>query len=354
MTEPGPSSNRLLDRRVLVVSGKGGAGKTSVAAACAMAASRSNRSVLLVEVEGRDGVAGLLGIEPPGFQERDTPFGFRVLSITPREALLEYLWLFFHMRTLARTLRSARVLEVATEAIPGFRDLMSAGKLYELTEWRDGGRDRRRPPYDLVVVDAPPTGQLVPFMRGPSAFRDLIRVGRPHRQLASIERLLRERSRLVLVATPDEMAVEETMETATQLAAEGLPLTAVVANRVRPSPFPRGTRAPALRLTPARVAELVSAGGPAPDHDAAGGALVAALAEDARSRVERRHLLRLREAGPVIELPFLYTPTFGAPEVQRLADALAGGPGGSTPASEPSGSRVRHSPGGSGSPKARR
>src|SRR5919197_4789363 len=89
MTAPGPPSNPLFDRRVLVVSGKGGAGKTSVAAACAMAASRAVRSVLLVEVEGRDGLAGLLGIEPPGFNERDTPFGLRVLSITPREALRE-------------------------------------------------------------------------------------------------------------------------------------------------------------------------------------------------------------------------------------------------------------------------
>jgi anion-transporting ArsA/GET3 family ATPase len=325
MTAPGPPSNPLFDRRVLVVSGKGGAGKTSVAAACAMAASRAVRSVLLVEVEGRDGLAGLLGIEPPGFNERDTPFGFRVLSITPREALLEYLWLFFHMRTLARTLRSARVLDVATEAIPGFRDLMSAGKLYELTEWRDGGRDPRRPPYELVVVDAPPTGQLVPFMRGPSAFGDLIRVGRPHRQLASIERLLRERSRLVLVATPDEMAVEETMETAGQLHAEGLVLTAVVANRVRPSPFPRGTRAAGLRLTASRLAELGARGGTEPDRDAARAALAAAVAEDARSRAGRRHVLRLREAGPVIELPFLYTATFGAPEVQRLAAAFGGG-----------------------------
>jgi anion-transporting ArsA/GET3 family ATPase len=321
---PPMTATGLFDRRVLVVSGKGGAGKTAVAAACAVAASRSVRNVLLVEVEGRDGLAGLLGIDPPGFAERDTPFGFRVLSITPREALLEYLRLFFRMRTLARTLRSARVVEVATEAIPGFRDLMSAGKLYELTEGRDGGKDLRRRPYDLVVVDAPPTGQLVPFMRGPSAFHDLIRVGRPHRQLASIERLLRERSRLVIVSTPEEMAVEETMETARQLHAEGLSLTAIVANRVRPSPYPRGTRTAGLRLTPSRLAELAARKGAELGHDGAGEALASASDEDARSRAERRHVRRLREAGPVIELPFLYTATFGAAEVEQLAAVLGG------------------------------
>jgi len=319
MTAPG-----LFDRPVLVVSGKGGVGKTSVAAACAMAASRTGRRVLLVEVEGRDGLSGLLGVPPPGFAERDTEFGFRILSITPREALLEYLWLFFHMRALAQTLRSARVLEVATDAIPGFRDLMIAGKLYELTEWRDQGRDPKRRPYDLVVVDAPPTGQLVPFVRGPSAFRDLIRVGRPHRQLASIERLLRERSRLVLVAVPEEMAVEETLDTAGQLREEGVPPTAVVANQVRPSPFPRGTGTTALGLAPARLARLArqGPGRDGPDLEQAKEILAAAAAEDERVRFERRQLRRLRGAGPVIELPFLYTETFGPPEVADLSAAL--------------------------------
>jgi anion-transporting ArsA/GET3 family ATPase len=313
MTAPG-----LFDRRVLIVSGKGGTGKTTVASALAMAATGSGKRVLLVEVEGRDGLAELLGIAPPGFSERDTPFRFRVLSITPKEALLEYLWLFFRMGALARSLQSARVIEVATEAIPGFRDLMTAGKLYELTEWRDGKRDRRRPPYDLVVVDAPPTGQLLSLLRGPSAFRDLIRVGRPHRQLASIDRLLRERSRVVLVSTPEEMAVEETLETAAQLRAEGLALTAVVANRVRPSPFPHGTGRASRELTPARLASLSGIKETATVVQA----LAAAHEEEARRQVERRHALALREAGPVIELPFLYTSTFGPREVAQLADSL--------------------------------
>jgi anion-transporting ArsA/GET3 family ATPase len=322
MTAPG-----LFDRRVLLVSGKGGTGKTTVACACAMAGARSGRRVLLVEVEGRDGPARLLGLSAPGFSERDTPFGFRLLSITPREALLEYLWLFFRMRALAWTLRSARVVEVATEAIPGFRDLMSAGKLYELTEWRDRAsgarREARRRLYDLVVVDAPPTGQLVPFLRGPSAFRDLIRVGRPHRQLAFIDRLLRERSRLVLVATPDEMAVAETLDTAEQLRKERLELAAVVANQVRPPVYPRGTRAAARRLPAARLAQLATGGSVRARPDLGEELLAAAAFEEERIRSQRRHLRRLHATGPVVELPFLYTTTFGPREVAELAAALA-------------------------------
>src|SRR5205823_5628389 len=116
--------------------GKGGVGKTTVAAALARAAARAGRTVLLAEVEGRGGIARLLDIPAPGFEEPRTRFGFAVTSITPREALVEYLWLFFGMRTLSRTLARAKVVETATEGVPGFRDLMTAGKLFELSEWR--------------------------------------------------------------------------------------------------------------------------------------------------------------------------------------------------------------------------
>ena len=102
----------LLDTRLLIVSGKGGVGKTTVATALARAAARSGRRTVLAEVEGRGGIARLLGLPAVGFDERPTPFGFAVTSITPREALVEYLWMFFGMRTLSRTLGRAKVLEI--------------------------------------------------------------------------------------------------------------------------------------------------------------------------------------------------------------------------------------------------
>jgi anion-transporting ArsA/GET3 family ATPase len=322
MTGATPPPPDLFDRRVLLVSGKGGAGKTTVAAALAIAAVRTGRRVLLAEVEGRDGAAGLLGLEPPGFAERATPWGFSLLSITPREALLEYLWLFFHMRTLARTLRGAKVLDVATEAIPGFRDLMTAGKLYELTQWRDGTADARRRPYDVVVVDAPPTGQLVPFLQGPAAYRDLIRVGRPHRQLGSIERLMRDGSHLVLVSLPEELSVQETEETAAQLGAEGLPFSAVVVNRLRPAPFPRGVAAAAGRLTPEAMEAILGAAGARVTREACGEALASALGEAGRAESERRRVRRLERLGPVLTLPLLATERFGRAEVEALSREL--------------------------------
>jgi anion-transporting ArsA/GET3 family ATPase len=314
----------LFDRSVLVVSGKGGAGKTSVAAACARAAARRRSRVLLAEIEGREGIARLLRVPPPGFHERPTRYGHAVLSITAKEALLEYLALFFRMRTLARSLQRAKVVDVATEAIPGFRDVMVAGKLFELTWWRAGSERRAdRPPYDLVVLDAPPTGQLLPFLRSGGAYRELIRAGRPHRQLESIDRLLHESTALVLVALPEEMSVAETIEGVGALREAGLPDPVVVVNQVTPRPFPKGVGAAATRLEPSEVVRMLKGVDLESDEGAAEELLRAARETEARVGEERRYIARLRKAAPVIELPFLYTPAFGPDEVGVLAERFS-------------------------------
>jgi anion-transporting ArsA/GET3 family ATPase len=314
----------LFDRTVLVVSGKGGVGKTVVAAACALAATKVRRRVILAEVEGRDGISRLLGVPSPGFEERRTRFGHAILSITGRDALLEYLWLFFKMKALARSLQRAKVVEAATEAVPGFRDVMAAGTLYELTGWRNGaGRSYGRTPYDLVVVDAPPTGQLLPFLESAGAYRDLIRGGRPHRQLVSIDTLVREDSRIALVATAEEMSVAETLETVEALHAGGLPDPVIVVNRLTPPPFPKGTRAAGLRLEPAELVRMLGDAGVDTDERDAEDLLRTVRDVDAREREERRQVRRLAKAAPVIELPFLFTPAFGPDEVAVLSEELA-------------------------------
>jgi anion-transporting ArsA/GET3 family ATPase len=313
----------LLERRLLIVSGKGGVGKTTVAAALARASARHGRRVLLAEVEGRGGISRLLGVPAPGFDERPTPLGFSITEIAPREALVEYLWMFFGMRTLSRTLARARVVEMATEGIPGFRDLMTAGKLYELTEWprrAPGARGHR--PYDLVVVDAPPTGQLLPLLRAPSAFLDIIRMGRPHRQLESIDRLVRRVAGVVLVAIPEEMSVAETLETADALRDEGMPCRAVIVNRVLPPAFARGTRAAAQRLGPPEVERILAGAGQEATEEEATSLLRAARAQDDRVRAQRLMVSSLAAAGPLSELPFLFTRSFGPAEVEVLSGEL--------------------------------
>ena len=319
-----PEVFHLFDRSVLVVSGKGGVGKTTVAAACARVGTRLRRRVLLAEIEGRGGLPRLLGLPPSGFEERRTRFGYSIQSITAKDALLEYLWLFFHMKTLSRSLRNAKAVDVATEAIPGFRDVMVAGKLYELTWWRSGtGRNSGRSPYDLVVVDAPPTGQLLPFLESSGAYVELIRAGRPHRQLTQIDRMLREDTRLVLVAVPEEMSVAETLETVDAVRASRLPDPVIVVNQVTPPPFPKGTRAAAMRLEPPDVVQLLKEAGIEAAQDDAEELLRAVGDLDDRVREERRYVGRLAKAAPVVELPFLFTPSFGPDEIDALAEVLS-------------------------------
>jgi anion-transporting ArsA/GET3 family ATPase len=291
-----------------------------------VAAARSGKRVLLAEVEGRGGAFDLLGLPRSGFEERRTPLGFSLLGITAREALLEYLWLFFRMGAVSRTLARAHVLETVTDGVPGFRDLMIAGKLYELTVWRSTSREqeaRRRAAYDLVVVDAPPVGQVLGMLKAPDAYRGIIRAGKPGRQIESIDALFREGSRLALVATPEEMAVGETLEAVDALAEAGLPAPAVVANRVRPAPFPPGTRAAAGRATAASLRRMLREAGCEVGAESADELLRLARDEDARVRAEGRFVRRLGSRVPVVRLPLLATERFGRAEVDTLATVLA-------------------------------
>src|SRR6266496_3856932 len=189
----------LLRPGVVIVSGKGGTGKSTVAAALAMAASGAGRRVLLAEVEGRGEMTQTLGIADPGFEERRTRFGFHVLSITPHESVREYLRRYAGMRHVPRSLMRTGTLDQVITATPGLRDLLALGMVYETLELRP--QDPRRhgaPLYDLIVIDAPPTGQIAAFLSAPSAFAGLVRVGRIRRQAASVAQMLRRQSRVVL------------------------------------------------------------------------------------------------------------------------------------------------------------
>ncbi|MBI4260899.1 MAG: ATPase [Actinobacteria bacterium] len=315
------------DRRVLLVSGKGGTGKSTVAAALALAGARTGRRTLLVETEGRGGMARLLRVPALRFEEEPTPLGFHAMALTAHEALIEYLTRIMGLRGLGGPLRRARVTEMATEAIPGFRDMMIGGKLHELTGWREVHPDAGRRPYDLLVVDGPPTGQLIQLLRAPEAYRDLIRVGRAARQVVSIHRLFTDELRVVLVAIPEEMSVAETLEAVEGLDGMGAVYGPVLVNRVIPPVFPTGVGAAARRLSPADVAGVLGrAGHPVPEPVAAA-LLESALMEDGRRRAQRGRVARLARAGPIVELPLLATPSMGPGELEVLADTISAGRG---------------------------
>lgn len=318
----------LFDSKVLVVSGKGGTGKSTVAAAVAVAAAAEGRATLLVEVEGRGEVTRTLGVPDPGFEERTTPAGPSVLSVSSHEAVLEYLKLFAGgPGRLSRSVVRPGLLDQVVGAAPGLRDLLICGKLYEVGQLRrTDARDLGRPLYDLIVVDGPPTGQLGGFLTAPATFGELMRIGPLKRRAEKAAEFLRRRARLLLVAIPEEMSVVETLEAIPHVRSSGVRLAAIALNRSVEPAFPKGTRGAGRALDPRRLSQLIEGAGLELRPSEAAGLLGEAAALGTRFRGQAAFLADLRRAGPVLALPDVP----GAPPVELvrgLASTMRDRPG---------------------------
>ena len=316
----------VLDQaRLLVVTGKGGTGKTTVAAGLAVAAAGRGRRVLVVEVEGRQGLAGLFGRQELDHREVRVAERVNALAVDPDESLREYL-ARYGFAPLARLLTWAHLNRFITAAAPGLGDVLLVGKVWEAAtrEARPGSGS-----YDLVVLDAPPTGRVVPFLRAPETVAELARVGPIRHQADRVGALLDdpERTAVVLTCLPEELPVTETLEGVAALGAAGLPVAAVVANRVTGDRLGgRAGRLAALARALAPLAEAAAGAGAELDPAALG-----TLVEEARDRqrvvARERRLLKELRAGldglPLVELPFLDGGAGGRQEVRVLADHLA-------------------------------
>jgi len=307
----------LAEARLHVVSGKGGTGKTTLAAALALALAAGGRRTLLVEVEGRQGIAQVFDTPPLPYAEQRiavAPDGGEVrgLSVDAEAALLEYLEMFYNLGLAGRTLRRMGAIEFATTLAPGLRDVLLSGKVKECVgrtvgEDRRGGR--RVPLYDAVVLDAPPTGRIVKFLDVTKAMGSLARTGPIHTQSEGVVELLHSsRTAIHLVTQLEDLPVQETLDTVGELAEAGLPTGAVLVNRIRPS------RLPATALTGAATGAglgsglrsgLEAAGLFLKDEEVDG--LVSETVEHAeRVQIESAVRSRLTAAGlPQLELPEL-------------------------------------------------
>jgi anion-transporting ArsA/GET3 family ATPase len=306
----------LLDKRLVVVTGKGGVGKSTVAAALGLRAAGRGRRTIVAEIGGRGDARRMFGAGPAGPGERELAPGLFTISIDRQAALEEYLVDQLPARPLASLLGGSRTFGLLTAATPGLSELLCIGKVWELAQPRRRAAGAR--PYDLVILDAPASGHAVALLAAPRTFARAARVGPIAHQGTRIDATLVDRglTAVLAVTTPEESAVTETLETAARLAAElGIAPERVVVNGVHPRRFaPRD-------LAPLRA---VLAADPSPAERRA---VVLALTDYDRGRSERAQVGRLRRAlgeAPV-ELPFVYAGELGPAELARLGERLEPG-----------------------------
>lgn len=225
--------------RLHVVTGKGGTGKTTVAAALAMSLAADGARVLLCEVEGRQGIAQVFDVDRLGDEETRIarlPGGGEVfgLAVDAKAAFLEYLQMFYKLGRAGGLLERFGVVDFATTIAPGLRDVLLIGKVYEAAG--RGSSRRRGEGYDAIVLDAPPTGRVGRFLNVNEEVAHLAKVGPVRQQADSITAMLRAPSTQVhLVTLLEEMPVTETLEAAEELRAIGVTLGTVVVNQVAPA-----------------------------------------------------------------------------------------------------------------------
>lgn len=305
--------------RLHVVTGKGGTGKSTVAAALALALATPGRNVLLCEVEGRQGIARMFDTDPLPYEERRITKGapdadgragqVHALHIDPESALLEYLAMYYKLGRAGRALDRFGVIDFATTVAPGVRDVLLTGKVYEAVQRPRGGRRKEQVTYDAVVLDAPPTGRIGQFLGVNSELAGLAKVGPVKAQADKVMELLRSpRTAVHLVTLLEEMPVQETSDGIAELRAAGLPVGGIVVNLVRPQALGAAalTQVRGGAIDPTAVASDLQRA--KLDVD---GALVSSLVDEARDHAERRQLedeqrvLVAAEGIPTYELPRL-------------------------------------------------
>jgi anion-transporting ArsA/GET3 family ATPase len=303
--------------RLVIVAGKGGVGKTTVSAAMARAAARLGMETLLVEVEGKTGLAESFGAKPLDYDEavlakggRQGTADVRGRHITPDDALLEYLE-DHGLRRVSKRLAESGALEVVSTAVPGIKDILVLGKVKQLERAGDA---------DLILLDAPAAGHAISFLHSARGLVDAVKVGPINAQARDVLEMLTdpERCRVILVTLPEETPVNELVETAYRLEDRvGVSLGPIVVNGLYPL-------IGGLDRDPTEAAEEAGVVLRPGEADM--------LAEAARFRrcrrvVQDEQVARLSEKLPLpqIHLPYMFSGRIGPAELELLADAFIAG-----------------------------
>jgi anion-transporting ATPase len=303
----------LLARRLALVTGKGGVGKSTVSAALAVIAARAGKRVLVCEVNAsQERVAPLLGAPPAGTAIREARPGIFTVNVTPPEAMREYGLMVLKFRTIYEAVFENRLVRYFLRAVPGLAELVVLGKILHEVRLEEHGRPR----WDLVVVDAPATGHAVQFLRVPAALLDTVPAGPLRRDAEWMQAMLVDpnRTAIALVTLPEEMPVNETIELDQQIRGVlGIHREVLFVNAMPESRFgePEEARLEALGRAPGAL----------------GAAARAARLQTLRAAQARRYLARARAAIdlPTTVLPLLPLATWGPEAVERIAASIARG-----------------------------
>ncbi|MDQ1467961.1 MAG: hypothetical protein QOH10_2376 [Actinomycetota bacterium] len=314
----GPAPN-LLDRRLLFFTGKGGVGKSTMAAAIAVLAADRGRRVLLVDVDGKGDLATLFEHAPVGFTPVQVHPGVVAMSMDTEASLQEYLRLNLRVPVLGRLGPLARVLDFVATAAPGVKEILTIGKIcWEVREAIAGRAD-----HDLVVVDASASGHIVAQLGAPAAIQELVDVGPVRSQTDWLVELLKDPAvtGVNVVTTPEEMPVTETIELVARLRAEvAVPLATVIVNRVLPELFTvTDEETFAAIREPAVTGALAEIAGPGTTAVLDGARLAVSL-----RRTGATHLAELDESVdlPLLYVPYLFARVQGRRVLRMVADAL--------------------------------
>ena len=326
---PPVSIDEFLEPRILVVSGKGGVGKTTVAAALAVVAARHGRRVCIAEVDRKGTLPRLFGGAALGYEPRQLSPGVFGMNIVPEDALAEYLEVQYHMKRISKAFTSTHFVDYITAAAPGLKDILMLGKIWYLEQGRDNGRGAGE--FDTIIVDAPAAGHMLTFLSAPMGLADAVRIGPVKRQSDWLVEMLQDpkRTRVHLVTLPEEMPVSETLETAEALKERvGINAGTVFANAVYSELLDDAERQSFADIGDgkpmAALKKVASAAGITLDSEDVAALIGYGRFLMARQQIQGVHLKKLRRGvdQPVVELPFLFSAGLALPDIENLADVI--------------------------------
>ncbi|MGZ5337747.1 MAG: ArsA family ATPase [Solirubrobacterales bacterium] len=302
----------LLDKKLVVVTGKGGVGKSTVSFALGLAAAQRGKRAIVCEVASQENASRVFKRAELGFNEVEMAPNLWAISVDPDESMREYVLLQVKVRAMRDLLFRSKVFNYLAAATPGLKELVTIGKIWELAQ--PERKVKKGKHYDIVIVDAPATGHGVGFLQSPRTFAGIARVGPIHSQAVTLDAFITDHDQtgVAIVSLPEEMPVNESAFLEDQLTKEvGVSVDQIYMNGLYPKRFGKDD----AKQLEAALEE---------SNDGARMAVRAALSEHRRARSQRDQLKRLksRVSAPVRNLPFVFKPKLEVADLERIAGAV--------------------------------